>query len=90
MPIYEFRCPACEARFEALAPAGTETEPCRECGASEATRVISMPAAMPKLVRSGSGVRRQEEKNRRLHEQTKSDFKAKRQSSRAKAKKGRS
>jgi hypothetical protein len=49
-----------------------------------------MPAAMPKLVRSGSGVRRQEEKNRRLHEQTKSDFKAKRQSARAKAKRGRS
>jgi putative FmdB family regulatory protein len=90
MPIYEFRCPACEARFEALVAAGTVTEECRECGAEGATRVMSAPAATPRLVKSGAANRRQEDKNRRLRETTKSDFKAKRERARraAKAKQG--
>ena len=86
MPIYEFRCPACEARFEALVPAGTETEECRECGAAGATRVMSVPAAAPKLVKSSGANRRQEDKNRRLRQKTKSNFKAKRAQARKSAK----
>jgi putative FmdB family regulatory protein len=86
MPIYEFCCPACEARFEALVAAGTEVEECRECGAAGATRVMSTPAATPRLVKSGGANRRQEDKNRRLHEKTKSDFKAKRAQARRSAK----
>jgi putative FmdB family regulatory protein len=90
MPIYEFRCSACEVRFEALVPPGTEAHECRECGAAGAPRVPSAPAAPPRLVKSGAGYRRQGEKNRRLREQTKADFKAKRERARqaAKAKEG--
>ena len=85
MPIYEFRCGECEARFEALVPASTESEACRECGAPGARRVMSAPAAAPKLVRSGAGNRRQEAKNRKLKAATKADFKAKRRRSRSAA-----
>ena len=87
MPIYEFRCGECEARFEALVAADTETEDCRECGAPGAVRVMSTPAAPPKLVRSAGGNRRQEAKNRNLHHAAKSDFKARRERARAKGKK---
>lgn len=41
MPIYEFECDACGARFEALVSAGTEAEACRECGAEGARRRMS-------------------------------------------------
>ena len=86
MPIYEFRCGQCHARFEALVPAGTEAEECRQCGAEGATRVLSLPAQPPKLVKSGAGNRRQEAKNRKLHAATKADFKAKRRRARTSAK----
>jgi putative FmdB family regulatory protein len=86
MPIYEFRCGDCGARFEALVAAGTEAEECRECGAPGAPRVLSTPAAPPKLVKTGAGNRRQEAKNRKLHSATKADFKAKRQRARSAAK----
>jgi putative FmdB family regulatory protein len=88
MPIYEFRCGECGARFEALVAGGTENEDCRECGAPGAVRVMSSPAGLPKLVRSASGNRRQEAKNRKLHQATKSDFKAKRARARAKGARG--
>ncbi|HEX6117258.1 MAG TPA: zinc ribbon domain-containing protein [Solirubrobacterales bacterium] len=84
MPIYEFLCRECGARFEALVAASTEAEECRECGAPGATRVMSTPAQVPKLVRSAVGNRRQEAKNRTLHQAAKSDFKAKRERARAK------
>ena len=42
MPIYEFDCRSCEARFELLADAGTERATCPECGAAEAERRLSM------------------------------------------------
>ena len=41
VPIYEFECDACGARFEALVAAGTDTEACRECGAQGARRRMS-------------------------------------------------
>ena len=83
MPIYEFRCGDCGARFESLVAAGTETEECRECGAAGATRLMSAPAQPPKFVKSAGGNRRQEDKNRKLHQAAKSDFKAKRERSRS-------
>ena len=85
MPIYEFRCGRCDARFEALVASGTEAEECRECGAPGAERVMSVPAQTPKLVKTGAGNRRQEAKNRQLHQKAKSDFKAKRAAAKAKA-----
>ena len=42
MPIYEFECDACGARFEGLVDAGTESATCRECGAEGARRRLSV------------------------------------------------
>jgi putative FmdB family regulatory protein len=41
VPIYEFECDSCGARFEDLVAAGTELAPCRECGAEGARRRLS-------------------------------------------------
>ena len=86
MPLYEFRCGVCDSRFEALVDAATETQPCRECGAGAAERVMSIPAELPRLVRSPGGDRRQEARNRALRETTKRDFKQKRKRARERAK----
>jgi putative FmdB family regulatory protein len=86
MPIYEFRCWECGDRFEALVDAGTDLHACRRCGASGAERVMSPPAAPPKLVRTPTGNRRQEESNRKLREKTRRDFKEKRSRAREAAK----
>ena len=32
MPIYEYECPGCGARFESLQKIGEETAPCPRCG----------------------------------------------------------
>ena len=40
MPIYEFDCAKCGARFEELVPAGAEA-PCPQCGSSEVERRYS-------------------------------------------------
>lgn len=42
MPIYEFECPKCGARFEEIVAAGTKSAPCAECGAEGAERRLSM------------------------------------------------
>lgn len=41
MPIYEFECGKCEARFEELAAAGTGSATCPDCGAEGAQRRLS-------------------------------------------------
>lgn len=52
MPIYEYRCPECAARFEAIVPAAAADEaPCRTCGAPGAQRLLSVFSAP----RSGGG-----------------------------------
>ena len=40
MPIYEFQCPPCDVRFEALMPTGTGVNVCPECS-GEAVKVYS-------------------------------------------------
>lgn len=77
MPLYEFRCARCGELFEELVPVGTETSACRACGEAGAERVLSGPAPPFRLVKTGAGYRRQDEKNRQLHQKTKADFKAK-------------
>jgi putative FmdB family regulatory protein len=79
VPIYEFRCEACEARFEALVPAGTESAPCPECAAERTRRVYSAQAPAAQLVKPPGERRKQERANARLHEKTKSNFKQARQ-----------
>lgn len=41
VPIYEFECSDCGARFESLVDAGTERTGCAECGAEGAERRFS-------------------------------------------------
>ena len=89
MPIYEFECESCGARFEGLVPAGTELAACEECGSELTRRVLSPQAATPKLLRSPGDVRRQEASNAKLRETTKAQFKQRRQAARAaRAKRG--
>jgi putative FmdB family regulatory protein len=42
MPIYEYRCAACDTQFEELVSASaTSTPPCPSCGAGDAKRIFS-------------------------------------------------
>lgn len=41
MPIYEYRCAACNERFEELVPAGGENPECSSCGSHEVERLFS-------------------------------------------------
>jgi putative FmdB family regulatory protein len=47
MPIYEFDCRQCGARFEELVPAGG-TAPCPQCRSSEISRRFS-PISEPRV-----------------------------------------
>jgi putative FmdB family regulatory protein len=63
MPIYEFECEGCGARFEELVAAGTEEMKCPECGAAHARRLlsnVSPPGRQPR----GAGVRSDESRRR--------------------------
>jgi len=40
MPLYDYRCPACQAEFELLVRAGTMPT-CPQCGATELQRAVS-------------------------------------------------
>lgn len=82
VPIYEFRCPACAERFEALVPAGTEVQACRICGADGAERVLSAQAAPFGLVKTGGEARRQERANEGLRTRARDDFAARRRRAR--------
>jgi len=43
MPIYEYRCAACDDRFEELVSASAKSvPPCPSCGATGAKRLFSM------------------------------------------------
>jgi putative FmdB family regulatory protein len=44
VPLYEFDCPLCGARFEEVVPAGC-TAPCPACGGERVNRVLSPIAA---------------------------------------------
>ena len=44
MPLYEFDCGACGARFEEIVPPGC-TAPCPACGGEHVTRAFSQIAA---------------------------------------------
>jgi putative FmdB family regulatory protein len=62
MPIYEFQCEACGARFEELVPAGAAVA-CRDCG-SERTRRLFSTVAPPGRQPRGAGVRSDESRRR--------------------------
>jgi len=63
MPIYEFECEECGARFEELVAAGATDVPCAECGATRTRRLlsnVSPPGRQPR----GAGVRSNESQRR--------------------------
>jgi putative FmdB family regulatory protein len=82
MPMYEFECEECGARFEDLVPVGTESIPCPECSSERTRRAFSAPGAPMKLVQSRGEQRRQETKNAQLHQATKARFKEARRKAR--------
>ena len=66
MPIYEFECEECGARFEELVAADAGPVPCPECGAVGARRLLSSvspPGRQPRgaRVRSDESRRRERE-----------------------------
>lgn len=83
MPIYEFVCEACGARFEDLVAAGTGPVACAECGSARTRRLYSAQAATPKLVKTPAEMRKQERANARLRERTRQRFKEARSRARA-------
>ncbi len=70
MPIYEFECSKCGARFEELVPAG-QTAPCPECRSSEVERRYSpigegrVPVGLTGKAAAESNARRKEREARR-------------------------
>jgi putative FmdB family regulatory protein len=47
MPLYEYECHACEARFDRLVPAAeADAAACPRCGAANARRLLSVIAGM--------------------------------------------
>jgi putative FmdB family regulatory protein len=66
MPIYEFECEECGARFEELVAAGAEGIACAECGSTRTRRLmssVSPPGRQPRgaAVRSNESQRRERE-----------------------------
>ena len=66
MPIYEFECGECGARFEELVAAGAEAVPCAECGSARTRRLLSSvspPGRQPRgaKVRSNESMRGERE-----------------------------
>lgn len=82
MPIYEFECDACGARFEGLYEAGTESPQCRRCGAGPTRRVLSAPGAPLHLVKAPGATRKQERANAKLRADAKARFKERRRKAR--------
>jgi putative FmdB family regulatory protein len=46
MPIYDYRCPACDERFEELARNPDVIVACPACGAAETERLLSVFAGV--------------------------------------------
>jgi putative FmdB family regulatory protein len=65
VPLYEFDCCACGARFEAILPAGC-TAPCPACGGERVSRTFSSIA--PPRVPVGPSARQAAESNARRSE----------------------
>lgn len=66
MPIYEFECEECGARFEELVAAGDSAVACPECGPARVRRLlsnVSPPGRQPRgaAVRSDESQRRERE-----------------------------
>lgn len=74
MPIYEYRCGACETAFEKLVTPGDGPAACPQCGSGDVERKLSAPAAPAQLVKSPGEGRKQERRNAELRKRTKAAF----------------
>ena len=63
MPIYEFECEECGARFEELLAAGVTALACPECGSARTRRLISAVSPAGRQPR-GAAVRSNESQRR--------------------------
>ncbi len=54
MPIYEFECEKCGARFEELVAAGASGVACVECGSESTRRLLSNVSPPGRLPRGGA------------------------------------
>ena len=64
MPIYEFECVKCGARFEELIDSDAPAPPCPSCGAIEARRILSPVSPPERLQARGPGARDSESRRR--------------------------
>jgi len=56
MPIYEYRCQACDQHFEALMFPADDTAPvCPSCNGSDVEKLMSAGFVRPKGIPTGSG-----------------------------------
>lgn len=77
MPLYDFRCRACDHEFEAMAPVGGTAE-CPACGAPDAERLLR-PFAGPFTIRPRGLAARRSDAERRVREEQRAERKAARQ-----------
>ena len=71
MPLYDFRCAACEHEFEAAAAPG-QAATCPACGADGAQRLWRPIAPPAKIGLRGHAARRSESDRARAREQRRS------------------
>ncbi|HET9102776.1 MAG TPA: zinc ribbon domain-containing protein, partial [Solirubrobacteraceae bacterium] len=81
MPLYDFACPACDARFEALV-AIEQVPPCPACGHPGPERLFSPIAAAPKAGLHGGDARRSDSRRRARDAQLREGLAAKREARR--------
>jgi putative FmdB family regulatory protein len=67
MPLYDFRCRACDTRFEERTSAG-ELAPCPNCGSEQTERLLS-PFAGPFTVAPRGLAARRSDATRRVREE---------------------
>jgi len=63
MPVYEFECERCQARFEELMASGADSPACPSCGSAQTQRLLS-PVSPPGRVPRGAKVRDSESRRR--------------------------
>jgi putative FmdB family regulatory protein len=63
VPVYEFECEQCGARFEELVAADASAIPCAACGSARTRRLLSSVAPPGRQPR-GAGVRSDESRRR--------------------------
>ncbi|HXR30130.1 MAG TPA: zinc ribbon domain-containing protein [Solirubrobacterales bacterium] len=63
MPVYEFECEQCGARFEELVASGEQSLACPKCGARRSRRLLSPVSPAGRQPR-GAGVRADESRRR--------------------------